>query len=231
LNQERLFEADDFSYEPAVIVSRDGRVTYDPYFLRPVDADRLFRRIREEAPWRQDSIKMYGKSILVPRLTAWYGDENASYTYSGIRNEPLPWSTSLVELRDLLEKSLNVRFNSVLLNLYRTGNDSLSWHADDEAELGVEPTIASISLGVTRTFSLAHKVDGESLSLPLEHGSLLLMTGATQAFWKHQVPKERNVSGERINATFRVINARPVYSRGVGASGAARSQRQNARRN
>jgi alkylated DNA repair dioxygenase AlkB len=206
-HQQRLFEAADEEIKPRVVVDHDGLVTYDPYYLDPWFADGAFEELRSNVPWRQDELKMYGRTIPIPRLTAWYGDPGATYVYSGIRNEPMPWNSVLEGLRQSLEASHGVRFNSVLLNLYRNGRDSLSWHADDERELGREPFIASLSLGATRIFQMQHRVSGETRSIDLEHGSLLVMSGVTQQYWKHQVPKERDATGARINLTFRVIDA------------------------
>jgi alkylated DNA repair dioxygenase AlkB len=228
--QPRLFDPDEIEYEPLRIVDRDGLVTYDPYFLEPSFADQLFELLLPSVGWKQDVIKLYGRTIPIPRLTAWYGDRDASYTYSGIKNEPSEWIPPLQELRDRLEKSTTIRFNSVLLNRYRTGKDSLSWHADDEPELGLRPTIASISLGCTRTFQLQHRVSGEVISLPLEHGSLLLMSGETQQLWKHQVPKDRSVTGERINLTFRSIDATRMRQVGARPTSRPRQERPHAGR-
>jgi alkylated DNA repair dioxygenase AlkB len=206
-HQQRLFEPVDEALRPLVIVDHDGLVTYDTYYLDPWFADGVFETLRKEVSWRQDELKMYGRTIPIPRLTAWYGDPGATYVYSGIRNDPFPWNQVLDGLRRALETSHGISFNSVLLNLYRSGKDSLSWHADDERELGREPVIASLSLGAPRLFQLQHRVTGEVISVNLEHGSLLVMSGVTQQCWKHQVPKERDASGERINLTFRVIDA------------------------
>ena len=228
--QSRLFSPDEIEYEPLQVIARDGFVTYDPYFLEPGFADEFFESLLPGVAWKQDVIRLYGRTIPVPRLTAWYGDNDASYTYSGIRNEPSEWISPLQELRDRLEKSTTIRFNSVLLNRYRTGKDSLSWHADDEPELGMRPTIASISLGATRTFQLQHRVSGEVIALSLEHGSLLLMSGETQQLWKHQVPKDRSVTGERINLTFRSIDAARVRQGSSRATSRSRHERPSASR-
>ena len=225
--QPKLFDAPQLDEAPRVIVERDGVVTYDPYFVDPWAGDELFQQLRAETPWKQEYLRMYGREIAFPRLTAWYGDRGASYSYSGIHNEPLAWSGALRTLRDQLRTRLGVRFNSVLLNLYRSGRDSLSWHADDEPELGEEPIIASVSLGATRRFLLKHVATGEVIEISLEHGSLLVMSGSTQGHWKHQVPKEAKVFSERINLTFRVIDARrndsgslpPARSKGTGKTG------------
>jgi alkylated DNA repair dioxygenase AlkB len=202
-----LFDAPQLDDAPRVVIDYDGLVTYDPYFLDPWVGDELFSTLRSEISWTQEHLRMYGREIAFPRLTAWYGDRGATYSYSGVSNEPSPWIRSLQIVRDRLTAALGVKFNSVLLNLYRSGQDSLSWHSDDEPELGPEPVIASVSLGATRRFSLKHMATGKTITVPLQHGSLLVMSGSTQNCWKHQVPKEGNAAGERINLTFRVIDA------------------------
>jgi len=148
---------------------------------------------------------MFGRRVAFPRLTAWYGDPGAAYTYSGVRNEPLPWTPLLGELRDLVAAAAGAPFNSVLLNRYRDGSDSMGWHADDERELA--PVIASLSVGAVRTFELRHRGDRERIALPLASGSLIVMAGDTQRHWQHRVPKDVRAPGERINLTFRLVDA------------------------
>lgn len=142
-----------------------------------------------------------------PRLEAWYGDAGASYSYSGLAHEPLPWTPELQRLRERVEVAAGTTFNSVLANLYRDGNDSNGWHADDESELGEQPVIASLSLGAARRFLLRHRASVERVEVVLEAGSLLLMRGKTQQCWKHSVPKQRTVHAPRINLTFRRVVA------------------------
>ena len=163
----------------------------------------VFARLLAETPWREESVVVYGKRHLQPRLTAWYGD--ASYTYSGLRLEPLPWTALLLELRAAVEAACGQRFNSVLLNRYRNGRDSMGMHSDDEPELGPEPAIASLSYGATRNFILRHKRNKTTLRLPLGDGSLLLMSGSLQTNWLHGINKSALPLGERINLTFRYI--------------------------
>ncbi len=160
-----------------------------------------------ETPWRSDTIELFGKRYPQPRLTAWYGDPGCSYTYSRLRLEPLPWTPLLSRLREQVQAAAGAEFNSVLLNHYRDGRDSMGMHADDEPELGPEPVIASVSLGERRTLVLRHRHDRsiDTLRLPLEHGSLLIMRGATQRNWKHGIDKERRPCGPRVNLTFRRV--------------------------
>lgn len=165
--------------------------------------DALFERLLLDTPWREESVLVYGKRHLQPRLTAWYGD--ASYTYSGLRLDPLGWTPLLLEIRAAVEAACGQRFNSVLLNRYRNGRDSMGMHSDDEPELGAQPVIASLSYGATRTFILRHKRNKQTLRLPLGDGSLLLMSGQLQRNWLHGINKSTRSLGERINLTFRYI--------------------------
>lgn len=156
--------------------------------------------------WKQDFIKLYGKTIPLPRLTSWYGDSGKSYSYSGITAQPNDWNEGLLYIKRLVEAAAEVAFNSVLLNWYRDGTDHLSWHSDDEKELGRCPIIASANFGASRDFVVRRKGDeGARISIPLSHGSLLIMRGELQHFWEHSVPKRARVSQSRFNLTFRRI--------------------------
>lgn len=183
-------------------------VVYFEHFLNAEDADRYFRVLLDAVSWSRDEIVMFGKTVRMPRLTAWYGDPGAVYTYSGLRNEPMPWNPPLLELRARVDEAAGVAFNSVLLNRYRSGDDGMSWHADDERELGDAPVIASLSLGTPRLFVMRAKADKKRvLDVRLAHGSLLIMRGTSQKRFQHAVPKEKRAHGERINLTFRAIFA------------------------
>ncbi len=185
----------------------DGDVLfYEKFFDRP-ESDVLYKVLRAHIGWQQDTIKVYGKSHPLPRLTAWYGDFGKSYTYSGIPMRPHPWSPELLKIKQRIEAKAGVAFSSVLLNLYRTGQDSVSWHRDDELELGKNPIIGSVSFGETRVFQLRHltRKDLHKVDIPLTHGSFLLMRGPTQHHWEHQIPKTSRAVKPRINLTFRVI--------------------------
>lgn len=156
--------------------------------------------------WKQDHIRFFGKILPLPRLTAWYGDPGAAYKYSGIQSDPNPWNEGLLYLRNAIQRVSEVQFNSVLLNWYRDGSDSLSWHADDEKELGENPTIASASFGATREFHFRQKNDEKKhIKFKLKSGSLVIMQGSTQKNWVHSVPKRKSSSGSRFNLTFREI--------------------------
>ena len=166
----------------------------------------MFRALEHEVPWAQETIRMGAREILQPRLTAWIGDPEARYTYSRRTFTPQPWTPTLQALRDRLNREADARFNSVLANLYRDGQDSMGWHADKERELGPNPLIASVSLGGTRRFLLRHqKKSAPGVGLDLEDGSLLWMSGTTQHFWRHAVPKTKRPVAPRINLTFRRI--------------------------
>jgi len=166
-----------------------------------------FLRIKfKNIEWKQDRIKLYGRDIRLPRLTSWYGDSGKVYIYSGIKSEANEWNKGLLFLKEKIEQVTEIEFNSVLLNWYRDGEDSLSWHSDNERELGINPIIASANFGETRDFVMRRKDDpSKKLILPLKHGTLLLMRGELQSFWEHCVPKRKNVKGSRFNLTFRRI--------------------------
>jgi alkylated DNA repair dioxygenase AlkB len=184
----------------------DAEVDFLPSFLPPSEADRLFAAIRDGAVWKQDSMTMFGQPRNLPRLTAWYGDPGTAYVYSGIRNEPRPWIEPISQVKAAVEAACGVSFNSVLLNRYRTGQDSMGWHADNEPEFGPNPVIASVSFGSSRTFQMKHKTHKEwKTKFELGHGSLLVMRGATQHHWRHAIPKTARPVGERINLTFRTV--------------------------
>ncbi|WP_019670410.1 alpha-ketoglutarate-dependent dioxygenase AlkB family protein [Eudoraea adriatica] len=185
----------------------DSDITYFSNFMENEEATACFEKLKSSVPWRQDEIRVYGKLYPQPRLTALYGNNDRSYTYSGIVMKPLPFSEILSDIRKRITSLTNVEFTSCLLNLYRDGKDSNGWHSDDEKELGKNPVIASVSLGQERYFHLRHKkLKDLKHKILLEHGSLLLMSGQTQHYWQHQIPKTTRPIGERINLTFRVIS-------------------------
>ena len=188
------------------IVIPDGDISICLNLYSSSEADNLFESLKVEIDWKQERISMFGQTHDVPRLTAWYGDPGKSYTYAGISVDPSPWNPILLEIKKKVELVSNVQFNSVLLNRYRSGNDGVSWHSDDEPELGVNPVIGSVSFGEVRPFQLKHKeLDDVKEKIILEHGSYLLMKGETQHKWLHQIPKSKKAMGERINLTFRII--------------------------
>lgn len=184
----------------------DAELIYQPDWLDAATADDWLRRLVEETPWQQPEVLLFGRYHPVPRLLAWYGDREASYCYSGMTHQPLPWTPLLSEIRQRLVDSLGQPLNGVLLNYYRDGQDSMGWHSDDERELGSEPLVASLSLGGERRFDLRRKGSTRiEHSLQLAHGSLLVMSGQTQHHWQHQVAKTRKPCAPRLNLTFRLI--------------------------
>lgn len=193
------------AFEEIPMADADVRLM-SAFYAKPLSEQHL-HRLLDETSWRQEKIVLWGKEHLQPRLSAWYGDANSHYSYSGVALTPLPWTATLLRIKDDIEHATGHRFNSVLLNLYRDENDSVGWHSDAEPELGKMPVIASLSLGATRTFRLRHRTrkDLKPVSVELTDGSLLLMAGTTQRFWQHAVPKERAACGRRINLTFRTI--------------------------
>ena len=178
---------------------------YFPEFLTADESKQLFTQLLESTPWQQSRIRIAGRNLPIPRLNAWCGDTGANYGYSGTRLPLNCWTPELMQLRQRVEEIAQHRFNSALLNLYRDGNDSVAWHSDDEAELGPEPVIASVSLGAERRFQLKKKQGKERYELVLASGALLVMAGVTQKLWQHQVPKEKGVVGQRVNITFREV--------------------------
>lgn len=203
--EPKLFE--DEAFEATNLLSKEGEVFYYPGFLSKEEADKYFKIFAGYKDFTQETINFGGGvKKMIPRLQAWYGDPDKPFTYSGLTLKPQNWTKDLLEINALLFEKLKVEFSSVLMNLYRDGNDSVAWHCDDSPELGVNPIIASISLGATRTFKLRNIGDKTlKKDLRLEHGSLLLMKGETQHKWQHHVPKDENEEQPRINLTYRVI--------------------------
>jgi len=185
---------------------KDGELYYDRFFLNNIEANKYFNLLKKEIQWRQDNIKIFGKIYPQPRLTALYANNNKSYSYSNIKMQPITFTPTLFDIKSKIEKRLNSQFTSCLLNLYRNGQDSNGWHADNEKELGLNPVIASLSLGAERIFHMKHRnYKKEKLKINLTNGSLLVMRGKTQHHWLHQIPKTRKKVEERINLTFRII--------------------------
>ena len=198
---------------------QDAKIVFIEHFFTPSVSDRFLEDLTLNLDWKQGEIRLFGKPVLEPRLSAWYGDEGKTYIYSGKKQQPLPWHKSLFLIKTDIEKYLqkapsndflilenNVTFNSVLCNLYRNGNDSMGWHQDNERALGINPLIASLNFGESRRFLFRRKEDKTiKHELLLTHGSLLIMAGAMQHHWQHAVPKEPRRPKQRINLTFRHI--------------------------
>jgi len=201
-------------FDESAVVQVDlpgGDATLYKGFLTRAEAVSYLSRLEsggEAITWSQETIRMFGEEHPLPRLTAWYGDPGREYTYSGIKMEPLAWTGVLVELRDRISERVGAPLNSLLCNLYRDGSDCVSWHADDEPELGPEPVIASLSLGGVRSFKMQLKDDKDvQRSVDLGHGDLLTMRGLTQQLWRHEVPRtvKKELQAPRINLTFRFV--------------------------
>jgi alkylated DNA repair dioxygenase AlkB len=186
----------------------DGDVVFDAAFFSASDADRLLASLVSSLLWEQHLVRVYGHTHPAPRLSAWYGDEGVRYTYSGLTLEARPWTPELQNIRSQVEAAAGVSFNTVLLNQYRDGKDSMGWHSDDEPELGTNPVIASVSFGDARRFIMRHKTrdDIDRVELALGHGSVLIMRGATQHNWQHHVPRTTRLVGTRVNLTFRLVS-------------------------
>ena len=191
--------------QPQELLPHDGSALYQPRFFNPVDSERMFRSIMDETPWEARHIILFGKEVPQPRLACWYGD--LAYSYSGITLDPRPMTPTLLEIKQRCEEATSTQFNSVLVNLYRDGQDSMGLHADDEPELGSEPVIASVSFGAERNFRLRHRLTKELQQASLASGSLLVMSGLSQACWMHDIPKTKKFVEPRINLTFRYINS------------------------
>lgn len=194
-----------FATNEQELLPTDGSAKFYEWVLGDSDPHVLMQELLESVPWASQTITMFGKQYVEPRRTAWFGDDGASYTYSGITMTPHAWTPVLHSLRNICEERSNSSFNSVLLNLYRDGKDKMGWHADNEPELGTEPVIASLSLGATRKFRFRHRTTKEIVECDLPTGSLVVMSGLSQKCWVHEVPQQKRVTSPRINLTFRKI--------------------------
>lgn len=184
----------------------DGQLQYLPQWVDAGMAEQWLRELLVRTPWTQPQLTLYGRTVAVPRQVAWYGDADARYRYSGHTHVPLPWTPLLSEIRRRFEEQVGQPLNGVLLNLYRDGQDAMGWHSDDEAALGPDPMVVSLSLGAARRLDFRRK-GGSRIehSIQLEHGSLLVMSGSTQHHWQHQIARTRKVTAPRLNLTFRLI--------------------------
>jgi alkylated DNA repair dioxygenase AlkB len=191
--------------EPINIISNDGIVNYYGALQSPVDADDYFEKLLNNIEWKNDEVIIYGKKIVTKRKVAWYGDQPFEFTYSNTTKCALPWIKELLALKALVEERSNETFNSCLLNLYHNGQEGMSWHCDEERDLKKNGAIGSLSFGAERKFSLKHKKSKETVSLILQHGSLLVMKGTTQTNWLHSLPPTKKIAEPRVNLTFRTI--------------------------
>jgi len=187
------------------ILPFDGELYLVESFYQKVKADQLFNLLLGNLAWQQEKIFLYGRWLKVPRLMCWYGDENAEYRYSGVNHQPYLWTEELLSIKQKIQDVYPYAFNSVMANLYRNGADSMGCHADDEKELGVNPIIASLSLGDQRLLKFRHQKSKQVFDVILKQGDLLLMAGEIQHNWRHELPKTKKLKAERINLTFRDI--------------------------
>jgi alkylated DNA repair dioxygenase AlkB len=197
---------DLFNQETIInLLPNDGIVNYYGKILNRQEAQHYFDTLLHTIAWKQDEVIIFGKHIVTPRKTAWYGDRPYAYTYSNTTKQALPWTKELRELKARIEAISGATFNACLLNLYHSGNEGMAWHSDDEASLVKNVPIASLSLGAERKFSLKHKQTRQTISVVLENGSLLVMKGITQTHWLHTLPKTRKITTPRVNLTFRTM--------------------------
>ncbi len=197
-----LFNEDSISNN---LLHKDGTVNYYRKVLTLNEANRYFDLLLQNILWQNDEAVIFGKHIITKRKVAWYGDSDYLYTYSNTTKQALAWTKELSDLKQIVEELTETKFNSCLLNLYHNGNEGIAWHSDDEKSLGKNTTIASLSFGAERKFSFKHKQTKQTISLVLEHGSLLIMKDATQTNWLHSLPKSKKITRPRINLTFRTI--------------------------
>lgn len=183
----------------------DGTVLYYGKVMAKHEADNYFNRLMTSIEWKHDEAVIFGKHITTKRKAAWYANERYAYTYSNITKQALPWTEELLQLKQLTEKLTKATYNSCLLNLYHTGEETMGWHSDDEKSLAREQAIASLSFGAERKFAFKHKRTGETISMLLEHGSILVMKNATQTNWLHRLPPTKKVATARVNLTFRTM--------------------------
>lgn len=183
----------------------DGIAIYKTNIIDQYEASILYDELLHSIEWQKDSVKMFGKTHILKRKMAWYGDLHKKYSYSGITRNPLSWTSQLITIKKLCETLCLHSFNSCLLNYYQDGFQGMGWHADNEKELGNNPIIASVSLGATRTFRCKHRLTNHKVDIVLEPGSLLIMKGSMQQNWVHSLPISKKIKDGRINCTFRTI--------------------------
>jgi alkylated DNA repair dioxygenase AlkB len=195
-----------YNPDPAInLLPHDGTVNYHGKILEKKEADHYNEKLLNTIAWENDQAKIFGKVIITKRKVAWYGDKPFEYTYSNVNKVALPWTNELRELKELIQKKSGESFNSCLLNLYHDGSEGMAWHSDGETDLKKNGAIASMSFGAERKFAFKHKESGETISIVLEHGSLLMMKGTTQSYWLHRLPPTKKNYGPRVNLTFRTI--------------------------
>jgi len=185
------------------IINKDGIAVYYGCILNEQSLSTIYNELLNNIAWQQDQIVMFGKAITTKRKVAFYADNHIDYTYSSVKKKGLSWTPELLKIKELIESHTGAKYNACLLNLYHTGEEGMGWHSDDEKEIEVNSSIASLSIGAERKFAFKHKATRETLSVMLEDGSLLEMKGSIQQNWWHSLPKTKKVSVPRINLTFR----------------------------
>jgi alkylated DNA repair dioxygenase AlkB len=196
---------DGITDQPRNLLPREGTVNYYDQLMSVRDANFYVDRLLNNIEWKNDEALMYGKRIVTQRKVAWYGDKPFQYTYSHTTKLALPWVSDLLILKEMTEQKTGEKFNSCLLNLYHTGAEGMAWHSDGERDLQKNGAIGSLSFGAERKFSFKHKKTKETISLVLQHGSLLVMKDTTQTHWLHRLPPTKAVITPRVNLTFRTI--------------------------
>ena len=200
MDQLKIFGEIDLDETPL-----KGLLDYRPALFSLWESERLLTKLIADTPWTQRSVLMYGKEVLTPRLTAWFGDQDTDHSIQGDASTPLRWTDDLLAIKEKVDEAAGITFNSVLLNYYRNGNDSVSWHDDMDGIPGRNRVVASISLGAVRVFDIRNKADHTlKFSIPLQNGSFLLMKGDFQQNWQHRIAKSNKLVGERVNLTFRI---------------------------
>jgi len=193
---------------PTNLLHRDGMVNYYGIVLSCSDSNNYLTRLLRKIEWRNDEAIIFGKHIVTRRKVAWYGEKPFEYTYSKTTKMALPWTKELLELKNIVEIKTGETFNSCLLNLYHNGSEGMAWHSDGEKDLKKNGAIASLSFGAERKFCFKHKKTKEKIVLILQHGSLLVMKGATQTYWLHRLPPTKMTDQPRVNLTFRTISGK-----------------------
>jgi alkylated DNA repair dioxygenase AlkB len=196
---------DEVDGEPHNLLPFDGRVLYYGRVVSSHEADRYLSDLLENIAWKHDEVVIHGKRIVTRRKIAWHGDKAFAYSYSNSTRYASPWNATLLALKAIVEQQTGYCYNACLLNLYHSGDEGMAWHSDDEVELVPQGAIASLSFGAERKFAFRHKASRKATSVILEHGSVLVMAGATQTYWQHSLPASRQVRQPRINLTFRCM--------------------------
>ena len=193
--------------DPSInLLPQNGEVHYYGKLFSRNDADDYFNYLLQEIEWKNDEAIIFGKKIITKRKVAWYGDRDFEYTYSKVTKRALPWTKELLALKSIAEVQSGETYNSCLLNLYHTGEEGMAWHSDGEKDLKKNGAISSLSFGAERKFAFKHKTTKETVSIFLEHGSLLVMKGSTQTHWLHRLPPTKLIKTPRVNLTFRTID-------------------------